>query len=76
MKKIIIVLTICVMLFLLWQIHPLIIFLLENPNQIDDILKSIFVTGGFGIFLGYNKKKWKVRIMNSHLFCNMVRLRN
>ena len=52
MKKIIIVLTICVMLFLLWQIHPLIIFLLENPDKIDDILKSIFVTGGFGVFKG------------------------
>lgn len=52
MKKFIIVLVIGLILFLLWEIHPLIIFLLENPDQIDDILKSISVTGGFGVFKG------------------------
>ena len=50
MKKVIIVLVICVILFLLWQIHPLILFLLENPEKLREVFEAFFVTGGIGIF--------------------------
>lgn len=50
MKKYIIGLVVCLILFLIWEIHPLILFLLENPDQIDEILKVFFVTGGMGAF--------------------------
>jgi hypothetical protein len=50
MKKVIIVLVICIILFLLWQIHPLILFLLENPEKLGEVFEAFFVTGGIGVF--------------------------
>lgn len=50
MKKFIIVLVIGLILFLLWEIHPLILFLLENPEKLGEVFEAFFVTGGMGIF--------------------------
>ena len=50
MKKVIIVLVICIILFLLWQIHPLILFLLQNPEKLGEVFEAFFVTGGIGVF--------------------------
>ena len=60
MKKVIIVLVICVMLFWLWQIHPLILFLVQNPGKTVAAFEAFFVTGGVGVFL-VNKVVFKTR---------------
>ena len=50
MKKFIIVLVIGLMLFLLWEFHPLILFLVQNPGKTGEVFEAFFVTGGVGVF--------------------------